>query len=423
MLLATIAALALMLRQVAAPFPAQAAAGDLDSSFGSGGWAVAELGGPASASAVAIQSDGAIVVAGTTHGRLLLVRYLANGTIDEGFGGDGKVTIRIGSGDSGAAAVAIQPDGKVVAAGYAIASPRSHPRMAAVRFLSDGTPDASFGQDGRVVLHSVRGRALGVQVLQDGGILLQGVEARRQDFWYSPVLVRLDEGGTLDTAFGTDGVSTADMGRARVTDLAADPEGGTYALASIPDGFKIARFGADGALEPGFGRDGIRRYRWEEYVSFDEIALDGDGRILVAGWTDSVDPRRGTLVWLTSTGTLDTSFSEDGLVEFDATSPVYWCAILPQPDGMIVLGGAAFVGAGSGENNSLLVRLTGDGTLDPGFGDGGVVVQPGPPGTWLGFTNGCSDAVTQADGKIVLVTSPLGFESNTSILAARFLAS
>lgn len=412
-------AVVLVAAQVGLASSASASPGDLDATFGTDGWAVTELGGRVanSVSAVAIQSDGAILAGGRGSGRFLLVRYLADGTLDPSFDEDGRVMTSF-EGPSAALALAIQPDGKIVVAGYVDVSTR-RVRIAVARYLANGSLDTSFGENGRVVVRSVRGWALGVQALSDGRILLAGQAISRSRFWRPSgiVLIRLDESGTVDPTFGTEGTTIADVGYASVRDVVFDEEGDTLVVASTGQGFKVARFGADGALDLTFGGDGIRRYRWDDPVRGTTIALDGAGRILIAGPGDLYS-FPGALVRLTATGKLDESFSGDGIVELPL--PTYGvCGLLLQSDGKIVLGGALWVGGGSEENHSLLARFAEDGTLDQVFGDEGVVKQPGPSG---GYTNGCDDVALQGDGKIVLVTSYVSGYTGTPIMAARFLA-
>ena len=121
-----------------------------DRSFGMQGEVLTRFGPPrALAYDVAVQADGRIVVAGSTSGSFLLARYMLDGTLDQTFGGDGRVVTDFGSESEGARSVLILPDGRIVAAGYTL-NFRNSLRVALARYLPDGTLDTSFGLDGRV---------------------------------------------------------------------------------------------------------------------------------------------------------------------------------------------------------------------------------------------------------------------------------
>ena len=121
--------------------------GSLDDNFGTDGKVLTEFG---RATSVALQDDGKIVVAGSAGGDLALARYTSSGALDGGFGGgDGKVTVDFGGTDS-FWSVSIQEDDKIVVGGHTTGS--STREFALARFGSDGTPDPTFGQDGKLTV-------------------------------------------------------------------------------------------------------------------------------------------------------------------------------------------------------------------------------------------------------------------------------
>ena len=133
--------------------PVVAADGDLDTTFGTGGKVTTAIGSDTDqALSVAIQSDGKIVAAGNSNNGndydFALVRYDANGSLDTSFGTGGKVTTDFGSANDFARSVAIQSDGKIVVAGYS--NNGSNDDFALVRYNTDGSLDASFDSDGKV---------------------------------------------------------------------------------------------------------------------------------------------------------------------------------------------------------------------------------------------------------------------------------
>lgn len=393
---------------------AAAAAGDLDTSFGIQGWASAPFRSSwTETSAVAIQPDSRILVAGTARHRFALVRYLADGSLDPAFGGDGKVTTAFGAGSFGQILdVAIQTDGKVVAAGVVSRSDPWVERMAVARYLPDGTLDPDFGGgDGVVrVRYGRHAAAQFVHVLDDGTILLGGTGRG------SPAFVRLRADGSVSGAF------RVDLKDHYVTTGFAVDDRGVVVVGSRfspPHDFKVARFGLDGTPDPAFGDDGIRRYRaLGEDTYTGEIAPDADGKLLVV--VNVYDAESGQhllgLARLLPDGGWDMSFSDDGVAYLPPAGRYDHLGTLAlQPDGMIVVGGGRLAGGGSHDQHMLLARFSEDGDLDPSFGDAGVRIQPGPGES--GFTLGCSDLALQADERIVAVTADSG-----GFLAARLMA-
>src|SRR5262245_17322302 len=117
---------------------AGAAPGDLDPTFGNGGIVYTSAGAVAEGHAAVLQGGGKIVVAGSSDGSFLLLRYLPDGSLDAGFGSGGVVTTPVGSSAS-AAALVLQPDGKLVAAGTSTSAGQASFTLA--RYEDDGTPD------------------------------------------------------------------------------------------------------------------------------------------------------------------------------------------------------------------------------------------------------------------------------------------
>ena len=395
--------------------PAIAIPGELDVSFGVGGWVVTELGnrGLTNVSAVAMQSDGKIVVAGSALNRFAVVRYLPDGTQDPAFGENGKVTTSFEEAPSGALALTLQADGKMVVAGYAGGPYDRSVRMAVARYLADGTLDPDFGGgDGRVVVPSINGVAFAAHVVADGGIVLGGCSgcSRRR-----PVeLVRLTPQGVLDPDFGNDGELRV-PGRGRVDDFVFDDER-VVAVTHHSGRLKLLRFDLDGSLDATFGGDGIRTYSLGGVGNL-RATLDASGRIVIVVGRSVF--RRAVVLRLTRMGRWDTSFSDDGVAQVGVALE-HACDVLVDADGDILIGGGIWAGGGSGEDHSLLARFAEDGTLDASFGDQGIVEQPGPAG--IDLTNGCDDLAIQQDGKIVLVTSYLSGFRGRPIMVARFLA-
>jgi uncharacterized delta-60 repeat protein len=224
---------------------ALAAPGDLDTSFGGDGKVTENFtSGDDTGFAAAIQADGKIVAAGTAAFReFALARYNADGTLDTTFGGDGKVTTNFTSRDDAASGVAVQPsDGMIVAAGTA----GNSGAFALARYNIDGTLDTGFSSDGKLTTNFTSGPdvAFGVAIQGDGKIVAAGLAG--SDVWKLG-LARYMADGSLDTSFGGDGKVTAGFpsGNAYAFGVAVQGDGRIVAagVASGQGGrFAVARF-------------------------------------------------------------------------------------------------------------------------------------------------------------------------------------
>jgi uncharacterized delta-60 repeat protein len=248
--------------------PTLAAPGDLDPLFGTGGKVTTPVGtGRDLAQAVALQSDGKIIVVGYAQSDFAIVRDLPNGTLDTSFGtsGTGKVLTPIGSATPDEAyAVAVQTDGKIVAAGFTTNA--GNRDFAVVRYLSNGTLDPTFGTGGKVITPVGTGDDLAeaVVVQPDGKIIVAGSST------FVFALVRYNADGSLDTGFGTGGktlfsVSTSG-GLAHSVALQADGAilvGGSSVVnvgQSGLDKFTLVRFAPNGTVDNTFGTGGSRYF-------------------------------------------------------------------------------------------------------------------------------------------------------------------
>jgi uncharacterized delta-60 repeat protein len=355
----------------------------------------------AGANDLTLQHDGKIVAVGgsfrygASATRLALARYKVDGSLDATFGGDGKVTTRVGSAsptyavESFASAVAAQPDGRIVVAGRS-----EEERFDLVRYNPNGALDRSFG--GRGSVHGYRedaGTATALALQPDGKIVAAGYGGHcTPDCWF--ILARVNRDGSPDTGFDGDGsVETGFGGREEgASDVALQPDGKIVAVGasccSSPDlGFVIARYAPDGSLDSNFGTDGTTTTLVGLAAGAHAVALQPDGKIIVAG--DAVFPRRKfafVLARYNPDGSLDTSFDNDGKVtalgKFSAGD------VAVQPDGKIVA-------AGSKGSDLALRRYNADGSLDTGFDRNGEVA------TAIGGKAGASALAIQSDGKIV----------------------
>lgn len=345
--------------------------GSPDVSFGAGGKVTTPIGaGDDLATSVAVQSDGKIVVAGNTTTSapfrdMAVVRYNANGSLDTSFNGTGIVTTAFGGNDDdSAASVAVQSDGKIVIAG--LSGPGSSYDFALVRYLADGSLDAAFGTGGRVKT-SIGGIDAGasVKIQGDGKIVVAGYTfdgGAQPNF----ALVRYLADGSLDAMFGSGGTVTTPVGSGadQATSVALQADGKIVAAGFAIDGgsndFALARYLADGSLDTTFGAGGKVTTAIGSGDDFAfGVAVQGDGAIVLAGFSIIGGNYDFALARYTAAGALDASFGSGG----KATAPIgasndYSYAMVLQADGRIVLAGYLFNGS---NNDFALARFAGSG--------------------------------------------------------------
>jgi len=351
------------------------AAGALDATFGNGGRVTTHW--PQSfysvARSIKLQSDGKIVVAGYTDSGLTppggmnqqfaVARYLADGSVDTSFGSNGLVVTDFGEYYDLALALAIQPDGKIVAGGANwLGSGYLDPaNFALARYNGDGSLDATFGDGGKVVT-SLNGEAdiiFGLALDAQNRIVTGGFVFGNSLGGISAGLARYLPDGTLDSTFGDGGTVITDFADAgfrsdEVAAIALQPDGkivtaGRSQSSSAPDGLFVTRYDADGTLDDTFGEGGwvnilIGGFDTEGYA----VAVDKKGSIVVGGQT-------GALGFATITGM---AFS------LDTSSTV---------------------------SSFALIRLLSDGSPDASFGDAGIVT------TRFANDEGYSDAIGTID--------------------------
>jgi uncharacterized delta-60 repeat protein len=263
------------------------ASGSLDRGFGAGG-IVLNLSayGPAG---LAVEPDGRIVVA--DQGSARLFRYLQSGSLDRGFGSRGTVTTRF---KTGAWALAVRPDGKILVAGAATVG--GCRMFALARYNRNGTLDTSFGRDGTVTTGLPRHAAFGSLVLQSDGKLVAAGASGRENH-QAMLLARYNANGSLDRSFGSGGMVTTRVGAdSNAYALVIQPDGkivsaGTASKKAPPASrvygtFVLVRYKSNGTLDHSFGSAGIETTRIGSDSGADALAIQPDGKLVAAGWSD-----------------------------------------------------------------------------------------------------------------------------------------
>jgi uncharacterized delta-60 repeat protein len=367
--------------------------GSLDTSFGRQGFASLEVpsstpstSNAAEAQGLAVQADGRIVVAGYLEERTqfggfknfgpVLARYLPDGSPDPSFGEAGAVvprTVRDTLANEVLHAVAVAPSGRVVAVGSRNEDERGGHFAVVTAYTPEGRLDRGFGRRGRVLIASpsrtprndVTANLLsGIEILPSGKILVAGYLGSRL------FLARMRPNGGLDSSFG----------------------------------------GGDGKVSIELAGRGTLRDGW-----WASLAVQADGRILAVGAMHDGNRDSPVLVRLHAAGDIDRGFGRDGMVPLGAKRRLpYARDVTVQGNGRIVVVGVG-LGGKHGEAFRAL-RYLPDGTLDRGFGSGGIQ-QLSPAG-------GAAATFTQSDGRVVAagwLTRRIGDGFETEPMLTRYL--
>jgi uncharacterized delta-60 repeat protein len=330
---------------------------------------------------LAVQRDGKVVAAGsaTIDGgeRLTLARYLPAGTLDPSFGDGGKVITHIGTA-AHANAVVIQPDGKIVVAGYATDPDDSVDhglRFMLARYLPDGRLDPAFHhpQPWTALTDGGLPGVIWALALQPDGKLVVGGNIGGDVRGGAFTVARYLPDGTLDKTFHTAGWDTVTFGgqstRAAARAVVIQPDGMIVAVGAADDytaPLAMARWLPNGARDPGFAAPASTAV-----TAANAVQLQADGSVVVGGSAlCGVDACFG-LVRFRGDGSPDTSFGDGGVAATHIGIQAFVRTLLIQPDGKIVA-----VGAGSPHGNFDLdfavARYDADGTADRTFGVEGV---------------------------------------------------
>jgi uncharacterized delta-60 repeat protein len=401
--------------------------GELDTTFGENGLVriVAGIG----AKAVARQStDGKLVVAGSFPSAdgwsdFAVIRLNLDGSFDESFGQNGVATVDFdGRGDE-ATALALQPDGKIVVAGMAYPHTNaSRQRLAVARLNPNGFLDITFGSAGRVMLDvpAESGYLADIGLAEDGRLVIIG---SAWGLGGGDFLARLDANGELDSTFGTGPI-------AGTTVIEAGLSGGPAALIRQPDGKYIecgtlsngwdppsnmgaVRINPDGSLDKGFGKDGLWYLPKEGLVGNSSAgACLGlpDGTLVIAGQVER-DGVQAALVRLRADGVLDTASWASGIATIDVGGNATVSAIVALEDRRLVIAGTVYWGALTGPrelggytypiSDGFIAQVDVDtGRVDPNFGDRGVTIIDFGRGDLPAWTQ-TVDLIRQSDGKFV----------------------
>ncbi len=315
--------------------------GSLDTTFGSGGIVATGVG--TRVFGTAVQSNGKVVMAGESgagsSADVLIARFNASGSLDRSFGSGGIVRgpAIAGSPGSIARAVAVESDGKLVVVGSATDTSGSYADGLVVeRYNSNGSLDTSFGVGGvvAVLTGSSFGNGYAVAIQADGKIVATGSASAAGRGGTAPrvAVIRLNATGRLDTGFGVGGIDVLDLGPySYALAVALQTDGKVVIAGSGSPGQQgqdalIARLTTSGALDPGFAGSGSYTHQYAQSSSssgFNAVAVLSNGRIVAAGSSANGNSADDTLVVRFSpSGAPDSSFGSKGVVY--TSSAVNW---------------------------------------------------------------------------------------------------
>jgi len=359
-----------------------------------------------------IQADGKILVVGTststitgTSGigsNIVVERFNVDGTLDTTFGHDansdgspdGVVSLDLDAGDDEGHAIAVQADGKIVIVGTRTVN--NSKNIVVARLTDLGALDANFGvggADGNGVVTLDLGVnddiANAVALQHDGKILVAGTTGAAGDT--NVVVARLSTDGTMDINFGDD-----------------------YDSNTFRDGYKILNLTTSGTSN-------------EEAVA---MAVQADDRIVVVGNSNASGNSNIVVARLNPDGQLDTFFGADNndgtpdgvtSVNLSAGNDIAHALAL-QADGKILVAGSDI---DAGSKDAVVARLNADGSIDMAFGAG---IADGTPDGAVGINLGAGDdeiaaIAVDADGKIVVVGTTTSTSTTSNVFVARLLAS
>lgn len=374
-----------------------------DPTFGTDGTYISTFGGYGGAYAVVEQADGTILVAGwvrptgaraVANANAVVAKITPDGTLDSTFG-TGGVAVVSGR-DNYFYDLVVEPDGQIVAVGKSQPAPVLGGDPLIARFEADGTLDTGFGTSG-LVMPDLNGQAATVALQPDGKIVVGGGWGTYDDLGVARLLVN----GDLDLAFGTDGVTTVrHAGNDLVSEVLVQPDGSILLVGTI-DSFNewneqdisLVRLLTDGSPDTTFGDDGEVIIDLGMAESGYGVALQADGKIVIAG--DTLEPfnRDAIVVRTTSTGDLDPTFGSDGVANIAFGGDFDQFNDLVLLDGTIVVAGSS---GAEGSRDFIVARVLSDGSLDQTFDYDGKVSHD------LGDDDAAWALAVQTDGKLLL---------------------
>lgn len=374
------------------------APGTLDASFGTSGVSNASFLNSSSVSrCMARQPDGKLILGGQYTsggvGFMAFARFNTNGVLDNTFGNGGKAAIQFDNANITVTAVHVLADGKIIAAGI------SNGKPALLRLTATGAPDNTFGTAGVVTFDN---DLLGINDMAIVGGKIVGCGIADQGNGRVFCVFRRNADGTPDNSFGTSGFTYTNVGsQPTLTKMAVQTDGKilltgtTYNSTTLFD-LILFRYTANGVPDNTFGTNGRVSSVFGANSAYEQgaaIAVQPDGKIVVAGRLANAGPTVFLVARYNAGGTVDNTFGTNGSTTIKFGDNDEAKAVIVQPDGRIVVVGFSLSGTA---NRIALARLTATGAPDNTFGTSGKTT------TLVGTRAWGEASLLQADGKIVV---------------------
>ncbi|MFA7321753.1 MAG: hypothetical protein WC000_09855, partial [Dokdonella sp.] len=390
-----------------------------DISFSQDGVAITDIGTATDdrPTHIALQGDGKILVAGFTNQnteapQLDLVRYNADGSLDTSFDTDGKFTSFLPSGSGGAnwATVTPQADGKID-----LLSLRSSGELTRFRLNADGSLDSTYDGDGISQISQISFNPVGwamanlARALENGKTLVS--------FWGDFKIAQFNADGTLDTSFGGGDGVTEIPPWGLVSTMHTLPDGSVLVAGSSNFQIALAKFSASGVLDTSFNGVGYAVTSVGSNSSVSSIAVQADGKIVVGGYSYNGSNNDIAVVRFNADGTLDTSFSADGIATHDAgialgLGPRYdgvFSVLIDSKGDVVTTGMSHPTGPGQGDSVFVTVRLN----------SGGAIIETLDTGLKVGIVPINGIPVLQSDGSLLIGIADGGDIAVTRLLPAQ----
>lgn len=347
------------------------------------------------------------------------------GSLDLTFNGTGYWTGHAGVKETRAQDSVVLPDGKIIVVGEFLRQPSNRVDALVQRHLPDGSLDTSFGTEGRLVLPTTSAERIfhAVTLQPDGKILAAGwlrTELAQYVYQVDILTLRLLPDGSLDASFGSNGLAITPVpGRsAYIYDVAVKADGHILAAGWSPGSTSdigVFRLNENGTLDTSFADHGAAVYPYspENYVQ--KLLLLPDGRMILAGYTFENSQQIGLLICLKADGSQDTQVSADGSLStaFSPGTHSSFNTLLALPGDRVLVGGTTYIN----DQHRLFLRVYGpDRTLDPTFGTDGMA-RP----VFGNRDDAIADAAVTASGQILVLSTsyPNGVEQPSNIALAR----
>lgn len=404
-------------------------AGTLDSSFATNGIYSKDFGAQDNLTCVGVQAGQKVVSAGTAlspafAGQLLVIRQNEDGSLDPSFNDSGIVLLTNFT-ESYAYAVQTRSDQKLLVAGTAADANYAFSGLV-LRFNPDGSLDQSFGQNG-ISTFRLAGDTYfnGMQILANNKIVVAGT-AVDTAFNNQPIVMRLNEDGSLDSSFGLDGVASVPVTEIdnKFNKISVQSDGkivtaGHYGNPITIDGqtdfdILIARFTADGQLDASFSDDGILIDQVSPSYIDDifGLGINSEGKIIVAGYATLADFSYDAIVLqYNSDGSRDLGFADNFMYRYsNAAQDVFLDLTVQDNDEILVAGTTG--GFFFDNRDFVLVRLKENGNLDNDFGTAGIVITE-----VYGFVDEINALCLDADERILVAGKANNGQQNDACVA------